>query len=80
MLNRTEDRLRKKCDPQTVDQTLATRRRPMRATLSTQHPESDVPTAKNLLRRPRQRLACAFVTGIWRWQVFRVIRCWRLVS
>ncbi|MFF3787723.1 helix-turn-helix domain-containing protein [Streptomyces sp. NPDC001933] len=64
MLNRTEDRLRKKYDPQTVDQTLATRRRPMRATPSTQPPESEVPTAKNLLRRPRQRLACA-LTLMW---------------
>ncbi|MCX4970833.1 helix-turn-helix domain-containing protein [Streptomyces sp. NBC_00654] len=58
MLKRTEDRLRKKYDPQAVDQNLATRTRPMRSPSSTL-PPGDVPTAKNLLRQPRQRLASA---------------------
>ncbi|WP_381805366.1 helix-turn-helix domain-containing protein [Streptomyces niveus] len=58
LLDRTEDRLRKKYDPRAIDQSLASRRRPMRAASATLPPD-EVPTAKNLLRQPRQRLACA---------------------
>ncbi|MEV3850410.1 helix-turn-helix transcriptional regulator [Streptomyces microflavus] len=57
-LDLTVDRLRKKYVPKTVDQALAARRRPNRRA-ATARPPDDVPAPKNLLRRPRQRLACA---------------------
>ncbi|WP_406414134.1 helix-turn-helix transcriptional regulator [Streptomyces halstedii] len=63
-LNLTEDRLRKKYDPRTVDRKLATRRRPMRTASASPQPD-DPPTVKNSLRRPRQRLACA-LTLMWK--------------
>ncbi|WP_406349270.1 helix-turn-helix domain-containing protein [Streptomyces sp. NBC_00144] len=58
MLERTEDRLRKKYVPQAVDVALASRSRPMRADAS-RRLSGEVPTTKNVLRQPRQRLACA---------------------
>ncbi|MET7636787.1 helix-turn-helix transcriptional regulator [Streptomyces sp. NPDC005499] len=64
LLNLTEDRLRKKHRPQTVDQALASRSRPMRRAFSSQQPDAP-PTAKNSLRQPRQRLACA-LTRMWK--------------
>ncbi|MER5859786.1 helix-turn-helix domain-containing protein [Streptomyces sp900105245] len=53
---RTEDRLRKKYDPPSVDRALATRRRPKPVT-----PAQSAATAADtpILRRPGQRLACA---------------------
>ncbi|WLQ53653.1 XRE family transcriptional regulator (plasmid) [Streptomyces poriferorum] len=62
-LNLTEDRIRKKYDPQTIDRDLATRTRPLRASLNTT--AATVPTTKDLLRQPRQRLACA-MTRMWK--------------
>nr|WP_158506799.1 helix-turn-helix transcriptional regulator [Streptomyces collinus] len=58
---RTEDRLRKKYDPLSVDRALATRRRPMPAM-----PAHNSATAAGtpMLRRPGQRLACA-LTRMW---------------
>lgn len=64
MLNLSEDRLRKKYDPQTTDMALATRSRPLRAAQGSQQPE-DPPTTKNSLRAPHQRLACA-LTRTWK--------------
>ncbi len=64
MLNLTEDRLRKKHSPQAVDQALTSRSRPMRRAFSSQHPDAP-PTAKNSLRQPGQRLACA-LTRMWK--------------
>ncbi|MEV0749784.1 helix-turn-helix transcriptional regulator [Streptomyces sp. NPDC050273] len=64
MLNLTEDRLRKKYDPQTIDQSLTTRSRPMRVPHPSPRPD-DLPTTKDLLRQPRQRLACA-LTRMWK--------------
>ncbi|MEU3226748.1 helix-turn-helix domain-containing protein [Streptomyces sp. NPDC006976] len=58
-LNLTEDRIRKKYNPATIDQNLATRTRPMRTPHPTTTNAGDVPTTKDLLRQPRQRLACA---------------------
>ncbi|MFJ2271940.1 helix-turn-helix domain-containing protein [Streptomyces sp. NPDC087228] len=63
MLERTEDRLRKKYDPQTVDHALATRLRPRRAAPD-DHASAELPDSRNLLRQPRQRLACA-LTLLW---------------
>ncbi|MFE6023093.1 helix-turn-helix domain-containing protein [Streptomyces sp. NPDC056441] len=60
----TEDRLRKKYDPQAIDQALAKRSRPMRAPLTSPRPD-DLPTTKALLRHPHQRLACA-LTRMWK--------------
>lgn len=57
-LRLTEDRLRKKFKPATVDENLASRTRPRRATTAA-HRHDDVPSPKNPLRAPRQRLACA---------------------
>ncbi|MER7729224.1 helix-turn-helix transcriptional regulator [Streptomyces sp. NPDC096323] len=64
MLNLTEDRLRKKYVPQTVDQDLTTRSRPMRVPPPFPRPD-DLPTTRDLLRHPRQRLACA-LTRMWK--------------
>lgn len=64
MLNLTEDRLRKKYSPQQVDRDLTNRVRPMRKAPSAQHLDAP-PTAKNSLRQPRQRLACA-LTRMWK--------------
>lgn len=58
LLGLTENRLRKKYVPQDVDHALASRRRPMR-TAPSARPANEVPNPKNLLREPRQRLACA---------------------
>ncbi|MET9535334.1 helix-turn-helix transcriptional regulator [Streptomyces sp. NPDC006649] len=58
MLERTEDRLRKKYVPQDVDAALTSRSRPMRAEAGPRL-SGEVPTTKHLLRQPRQRLACA---------------------
>lgn len=58
-LRLTEDRLRKKYKPATVDESLSSRTRPRRAPTGTHRHGDDVPAPKNLLRSPRQRLACA---------------------
>ncbi|MFF3177908.1 helix-turn-helix domain-containing protein [Streptomyces sp. NPDC057900] len=60
----TEDRLRKKYDPQAIDQALARRSRPMRAPLASPRLD-DLPTTKALLRQPHQRLACG-LTRMWK--------------
>ncbi|MFB7852683.1 helix-turn-helix domain-containing protein [Streptomyces sp. NPDC056053] len=58
LLDRTEDRLRKKYDLQAIDHNHTSRRRPRRAAPTTRPPD-EPPTTKDLLRQPRQRLACA---------------------
>ncbi|MYS40161.1 helix-turn-helix domain-containing protein [Streptomyces sp. SID5998] len=57
ILGRSGDRLRKKYSPRAVDEAIRTRRRPQRATLPQPTPAG--PLTPNLLRTPRQRLACA---------------------
>ncbi|MER5747100.1 helix-turn-helix transcriptional regulator [Streptomyces sp. NPDC002225] len=60
VLNRTEDRLRKKYEPEPVDRALAVRVRPLRTAPTTRPPNADAaPVTGNRLREPRQRLACA---------------------
>ncbi|MFC9183307.1 helix-turn-helix domain-containing protein [Streptomyces globisporus] len=60
-LGLTEDRLRKKYNPQAVDLRLASRSRPRAELPGSRLPEdtSGPPSPKNRLREPGQRLACA---------------------
>ncbi|MFE3431147.1 helix-turn-helix domain-containing protein [Streptomyces sp. NPDC059171] len=60
-LGLTEDRLRKKYNPQAVDLRLASRSRPRPELPGSRLPEdtSGPPSPKNRLREPGQRLACA---------------------
>ncbi|MGQ4353057.1 helix-turn-helix domain-containing protein [Streptomyces drozdowiczii] len=62
--NRSVDRLRRKYHPRTTDQNLAKRVRPMHAPTLVQWAQG-VPTSKNSLRLPHQRLACA-LTRTWK--------------
>ncbi|MFE0083377.1 helix-turn-helix domain-containing protein, partial [[Kitasatospora] papulosa] len=65
-LHLSEDRIRKKYDPRTIDRQLAARARPLRTPRTAVTTEADdVPTTKDLLRLPRQRLACA-LTRMWK--------------
>lgn len=65
-LKLSEDRIRKKYNPHTIDRELATRTRPLRTPRTAPAAQADdVPTTKDLLRRPQQRLACA-LTRIWK--------------
>ncbi|MFD8692708.1 XRE family transcriptional regulator [Streptomyces sp. NPDC059651] len=64
-LDLSEDRVRKKYDPQTIDQQLAARTRPLRAPLAGTAPTDETPTTKDISRQPRQRLACA-LTRVWK--------------
>nr|WP_275404865.1 helix-turn-helix transcriptional regulator [Streptomyces sp. SID10815] len=57
ILGLSEDRLRKKYSLHAVDDAIRTRRRPQRATLPQPTPAG--PLTPNLLRTPRQRLACS---------------------
>ncbi|MFJ3713748.1 helix-turn-helix transcriptional regulator [Streptomyces sp. NBC_01267] len=63
ILERTEDRLRKKYNPHIVDQALTSRHRPRRTTPDNQT-AADLPDTPNPLRQPRQRLASA-LTLMW---------------
>lgn len=66
ILNVTDDRLRKKYNPQRIDRALAARSRPLRSPIAAPPPDPDrLPTTKELLRQPRQRLACA-LTRLWK--------------
>ncbi|MEU1122979.1 XRE family transcriptional regulator [Streptomyces sp. NPDC005899] len=64
-LRLSEDRIRKKYNPRSIDQQLATRARPLRTSRTAATAADDVRTTKNLLRLPRQRLACA-LTRMWK--------------
>lgn len=61
----SEDRVRKKYDPKTVDRALAARTRPLRAPLTSTAPTDEAPVPKDMSRQPRQRLACA-LTRVWK--------------
>ncbi|MET7344670.1 helix-turn-helix domain-containing protein [Streptomyces sp. NPDC005547] len=64
MAGRSVDRLRRKYHPHTTDQNLAKRDRPMHAPNFVRWAQG-VPTPKNSLRLPHQRLACA-LTRTWK--------------